>query len=83
VNTLLTPSIPAVLPAALLEQLRQAFSQSLFWVFVTMLLMALLGLLFILWFPSIPFEPVSPQPEEEWETEQSRPAQAKTMKTRA
>src|SRR5579884_2421882 len=83
VNTLLTPSIHAMLPAALLEQLRQAFSQSLFWVFVTMLLMALLGLLLILWFPSIPFEPVSPQPEEEWETEQSRPAQAKAMKTRA
>ncbi|HEX4204975.1 MAG TPA: MDR family MFS transporter [Ktedonobacteraceae bacterium] len=83
VNTLLTPSIRAMLPATLLEQLRQAFSQSLFWVFVTMLLMALLGLLLMLWFPAVSLEPVSPQPEEEGETEQRRPAQAKTVKTGA
>jgi EmrB/QacA subfamily drug resistance transporter len=62
VSILLTPSIRAVLPAPVMEQLRQAFSQSLFWVFVTMLLLALLGLLLILWFPSVPFEPVSTQP---------------------
>lgn len=83
VNTLLTPSIRAMLPTALLEQLRQTFSQSLFWVFVTMVLMALLGLLLNLCFPSVPFEPASPQPEEEWETGQSRPAQTKTVKTGA
>ncbi len=80
VNILLTPSIRAVLPTALLEQLKQAFSQSLFWVFVTMVLAALLGLLLILCFPSVPFEPASLRPEEEWETGQNRPAQTKTVK---
>ncbi len=79
VNILLTPDIRAVLPTALLEQLRQAFSHSLFWVFVAMLLMALLGLPLILWFPSVPFEPVAPEPEDERETEQSRAVHTQTM----
>lgn len=83
VHILLAPGIRTVLPATLLEQLRQAFSESLFWVFVTMLLMALLGLLLILWFPSVPFEPGAPEPEDERETEQSRAVQTQTMKTGA
>lgn len=83
VNTLLTPSVRAVLPTALLEQLRQAFSQSLFWIFVTMLLIALLGLLLMFCFPSVPFETASLKPEEEWETGQGGPAQTKTVKTGA
>ncbi|QBD74938.1 MFS transporter [Ktedonosporobacter rubrisoli] len=55
-TVLLTPALRATLPLALLEQLRAAFSQSLFWVFLTMLLMALLGLLIMLWFPAVILE---------------------------
>jgi MFS family permease len=59
VYMLLTPTIRAALPPALLEQLKDAFSQSLFWVFMSMLVMALIGLLLMFWFPSVPLEPAS------------------------
>ncbi|QBD79773.1 DHA2 family efflux MFS transporter permease subunit [Ktedonosporobacter rubrisoli] len=53
-NLLLVPDIRALLPTALLEQLKIAFSQSLFWVFLSMLALALVSLLIMLWFPADP-----------------------------
>lgn len=83
VNLLLTPSLRAALTPTLLEQLRGAFAQSLFWVFLSMLAMALLGLLLMLWFPAVSLESASLKPEKEQQPEQSKPARTKTMQTGA
>lgn len=78
-NLLLTPSLRAALPPAVLEQLKQAFAQSLFWVFLSMLVVALLGLLLMLRFPSVPLKASVPKQRVQ-ETEQGK---MKTMKTGA
>lgn len=83
IHLLLTPSLRAVLPPVLLDQLKHAFAQSLFWIFFSMLVMALLGLLLMFWFPAVPSEPASPKPEQEQEREQSKLAQTATVKTNA
>jgi EmrB/QacA subfamily drug resistance transporter len=49
---LLTPELRAPYPLALLEQLRGAFMQSLFWVFLLMLALALVILVLMFWFPA-------------------------------
>lgn len=59
VTMLLTPALRAALPSGLLEQLKTAFAQSLFWVFISMLVMACLGLLLMCWFPAVPLEQAS------------------------
>jgi len=71
VNLLLTPSLRAALPPAVLEQLKQAFAQSLWWVFLSMLVVALLGLLLMLRFPSVPLEASVPKQRVQ-ETEQGK-----------
>lgn len=78
IDLLLTPTLRAALPSTLLEQLKDAFSQSLFWIFMSMLVMSLLGLLLMFWFPSLPFETASSKPEKERETARSRSTQMKT-----
>jgi Major Facilitator Superfamily len=50
-NILLTPDLRASLPAAFLEQLKSALSQSLFWVYALMLALALVAALTMIWFP--------------------------------
>jgi hypothetical protein len=59
VTILFTPVLRATLPSGFLEPLKTAFAQSLFWVFVSMLVMALPGLLLMCWFPAVPFEQAS------------------------
>ncbi|QBD75454.1 MFS transporter [Ktedonosporobacter rubrisoli] len=54
---LLTPELRAPYPLALLEQLRGAFMQSLFWVFILMLALALIILVLMFWFPAGNLEP--------------------------
>jgi len=50
-NILLTPDLRAALPVDFLDQLKNALSQSLFWVYALMTILALCALIAMLWFP--------------------------------
>ncbi|HTK10029.1 MAG TPA: MDR family MFS transporter [Ktedonobacteraceae bacterium] len=50
-DVLLTPELRALLPAALLDQLQIALSQSLFWVYSVMFVLSLLGLVLMFFLP--------------------------------
>jgi len=50
-NVLLTPEVRAILPAAFLHQLQAALAQSLFWVYLLVLVLAVVGLATMFLFP--------------------------------
>jgi EmrB/QacA subfamily drug resistance transporter len=50
-NILLTPALRASLPTDFLDQLKNALSQSLFWVYALMTVLALCALITMFWFP--------------------------------
>ncbi|HEV2662444.1 MAG TPA: hypothetical protein VGU68_17700, partial [Ktedonobacteraceae bacterium] len=50
-NILLTPALRASLPTDFLDQLTNALSQSLFWVYALMTVLALCALITMFWFP--------------------------------
>ncbi len=50
-NILLTPGLRASLPLTFLQQLENAFSQSLFWIYALMLFLTIIALITVFWFP--------------------------------
>jgi hypothetical protein len=50
-NMLLTPNIRSLAPLALLQQLQAALSQSLFWVYLVVLVLMVISLVAMFWLP--------------------------------
>ena len=50
-NVLLTPELRAALPAAFLQQLQAALAQSLFWVYLLLVILGVIALVSMYWLP--------------------------------